>query len=193
MHEADALVGRRVLVLGDDDLVSVTIERVVRHLGSGETVRGLGVVEVEPALREFLSDRLAGAPFPVSCVRHDLREPLPIGFRRCFDTVTTDPPYTIGAARLFLSRALEALAGPAGDVFLSFGSKRPGATFELQRAIAEAGLVIQRLVPDFNEYLGAGVLAGSSHLYHLRASSATRPLVEGSFDGALYTGAVPLA
>jgi predicted methyltransferase len=187
LHEADALVGRRILMLGDDDLVSAAVASVVAHLGSSTTVAQLTVVDVDPALVEFLRERLEGASFPVTCVLHDLREPLPDELRRSFDTVVTDPPYTIGAARLFLSRAVDALEGPGGDVFLSFGSRRPGATFDLQQAIAEAGFVIRRLVPDFNEYVGAGVLGGSSHLYHLRATAATRALVNGRFDGPLYT------
>ena len=39
----------------------------------------------------------------------------------------------------------------------------------------------------FNEYLGAGVLAGTSNLYHLRTSSGARPLIEGAYDGPIYT------
>jgi predicted methyltransferase len=203
LHEADALVGRRILLLGDDDLVSVAVARLVGHFGSAATVAGLTVLDVDADLVAFLGDQLVGASFPVSCVRHDLREPLPTDLRRAFGTVVMDPPYTLDAARLFLSRAVDALAPGGGDVFLSFGSRRTGAAFELQQLIVDAGLLIRRLLPDFNEYLGAGVLGGSSHLYHLRATAATRPLVSGRFDGPLYTrdsgekgtarAAVPLA
>jgi len=37
LHEADALVGRRILLLGDDDFVSQAIATVVRRLGSATT------------------------------------------------------------------------------------------------------------------------------------------------------------
>jgi hypothetical protein len=47
--------------------------------------------------------------------------------------------------------------------------------------------VVRRLERDFNEYLGAGALAGTSHLYHLRADAAPRPLVAGRYDRELYT------
>jgi hypothetical protein len=40
---------------------------------------------------------------------------------------------------------------------------------------------------DFNDYIGAGVLGGTSHLYQLVATPALRPLVTGPFDGPLYT------
>jgi predicted methyltransferase len=187
LHEADALVGRRVLLLGDDDLTSVAIRSVVERFGSPTTISSLTVLDVDPAVVAFLTRQLQDAPFRSACTCHDLREPLPPELRRAFDTVVTDPPYTVAAARLFLSRAAEALAGVGGNVFLCFGSRRPEASFRVQQAIGEMGFVIRRLVRDFNEYAGAGVLGGTSHLYHLSATAELRPLVTGSFDGPLYT------
>lgn len=52
------------------------------------------------------------------------------------------------------------------------------------------GFVIRRLLRDFNEYAGAGVLGGTSHLYHLRATRELRPSVTGRFDAPLYTAEV---
>lgn len=187
LHEADALVGRRVLVLGDDDLISLAIERVVRRLGSGSSIVLLAVVDVDPDVLAVARRELRDAPFATSCVLHDLREPLPARLRASFDTVVTDPPYTEAGATLFLSRAVEAIAGPGADVFFSYGSRRPGSAFELQRAIGRAGLTIVRLQRDFNEYLGAGALAGTSSLYHLCATHEPRPLLDARYDGPLYT------
>ena len=188
MNDADALVGRKILLLGDDDLTSLAIKSVVRARGRGPTIAQLTVLDVDPAVISFLDTRLADAPFPVSCVVHDLREPLPGALESRFDTIVTDPPYTVAAARLFLSRAAEALRGRGGNVFFSFGSRRPGAAREVQRAIGEMGFVIRRLVPDFNEYVGAGALGGTSHLYHLVASPDVRPAANGFSDAPLYTG-----
>jgi hypothetical protein len=188
MHEADALVGRRVLLLGDDDLTSLAIGTAVRRFGSGSTIEYVAVVDIDADLLAFVRSGLDGAPFPFACVQHDLREPLPSRLLGAFDTVATDPPYTVAAARLFLSRAAGALVGDGGNVFFSFGSKRPGASFQVQRAVTEIGFAVRRLVPDFNDYVGAGALGGRSQLYHLVATSALRPLVTGTFDGPLYTG-----
>ena len=55
---------------------------------------------------------------------------------------------------------------------------------ELQRAIVAAGLEIRSLTRDFNDYLGPGVLGGTSHLYHLAMG-----LGEPAAAGSLYTGA----
>jgi predicted methyltransferase len=191
IHEADALVGRRVLLLGDDDLTSVAVRSVVRRFGSQSTVASLTVLDVDPAVVAYARGALAKAAFPASFVEHDLRRPLPGDLVHAFDTVVTDPPYTTEAARLFLSRAADALVGPGGDVFLSFGSRRPGAALALQRVIDELGFVIHGLVRNFNEYVGAGVLGGTSHLYHLVATNALRPSVTGILEGSLYTADAP--
>ena len=66
LHEADALVGRRILVLGDDDLVSLAIESVARRFGSARTVANLTVLDVDPAVVRFVRKGLARARFPVS-------------------------------------------------------------------------------------------------------------------------------
>ena len=144
-------------------------------------------MDVDPALVAFLERELAGAAFPASCIEHDLRQPLPTELVGAFDTVVTDPPYTTAGASLFLSRAAEALDGGVGDVFLSFGSRRPGAAMQLQRAIAELGFVIQNIARDFNEYVGAGVLGGTSHLYHLAATGELAAGPPVSVAGPLYT------
>jgi N4-bis(aminopropyl)spermidine synthase len=187
MHEADALVGRRILLLGDDDLTSLAIAAVVQHFGSASTISRLVVLDADAALVEFLAAELIDAPFPCSCRHHDLRDPLPPEFLGAFDTVATDPPYTVAAARLFLSRAADALTGPGGSVFLSFGSRRPEAPFRLQQAIAEMGFATRRLVPDFNDYFGAGALGGTSQLYHLVATEHLRSLISETYGGPLYT------
>jgi predicted methyltransferase len=187
LHDADALVGRRLLLLGDDDLTSLAIRLFVERFGSGATVARLTVLDVDPAVLGFIGDELRGAPFAGECVEHDLRAPLPPELTGAFDTVVTDPPYTVAAARVFLSRAAEALSGTGGDVFFSFGSRRPEAAFHVQRTILELGFAILRLTRDFNEYVGAGVLGGTSHMYHLTATNELRPLVRGRFDGPLYT------
>ena len=186
LHAADALVGRRVLLLGDDDLTSLAIASIVRRFGSATTLERLAVVDVDARVLELVHAGLESSAFPWTCVEHDLRVPLPTVLAGCFDTVVTDPPYTVSAVRLFLSRAAEALAG-SGDVFLSFGSKRPGAAQGIQRAIVDHGFVVRSLTRDFNEYVGAGVIGGTSHLYHLVATEETRPLVSGVFGGPLYT------
>lgn len=186
MHAAGTLHGGRILLLGDDDLVAVAIARFARF--AGVTIRRLAVVDADPAVLAWIAEQTAGTGTEVQLIAHDLRRPLPATLAGEFDTACTDPPYTVPGAELFLSRAVQALDGrPGRHVFFSFGARRPAETLETQRLIARLGLTMRSLTPHFNTYVGAGILAGTSHLYHLRSSGETVPLIEAEYDGPLYT------
>jgi len=188
MHAAHALAGQRILLLGDDDLVSLAIVAFAAWTGHAEVIRRLAVVDTDPDVLGWIGKQAARSGVRVDLIEHDLRQPLPAGLAEGFDVVATDPPYTVAGAELFLSRAVEALAPePGRHVFFSFGARRPEQTLAVQAGIARLGLAVRSLTPNFNSYLGAGVLGGTSHLYHLRSTAAARPLITGVHDGALYT------
>ena len=180
------LAERDLLLLGDDDLVSVALAAAsdARRRAAGL----LTVVDVDQRVLDVVTAQATVLGAEVECVRHDLREPLPSGLVDTFDGVFTDVPYTVEGATLFLSRAAQALrAGPGRDVFWCFGPKGPDTAVRAQEAVVGMGFEIQRLERNFNDYVGAGVLGSTSHLYHLRTSTTMRPRVVGSYDGPLYT------
>jgi predicted methyltransferase len=203
MQETGALAGQRILLLGDDDLVSVAIARFAAITGlagaatpaaqaapaAGLTrIRRLAVVDTDPDVLSCIADQAAGTGLEVELTRHDLRQPLPDALRGGFDVVCTDPPYTVPGAELFLSRAVAALEpGPGRHLFFSFGARRPAETLRTQQLIAGLGLTVRAMLPGFNEYLGAGILSGTSNLYHLRTTVQTAPLISEAYDGPLYT------
>ena len=188
MHEAGALDGKAVIVLGDDDLTALAVAAFCALPGSGARVRRLTVVDTDGDLLAFIGDRMAGTGTDVELCQHDLREPLPGGLLGAFDVACTDPPYTVAGAELFLSRAVSALSPDAGQhVFFSFGARRPEETLLTQELIAQLGLTVRALLPGFNEYLGAGVLGSTSHLFHLRTTAGAAPLITGAYPGPLYT------
>jgi N4-bis(aminopropyl)spermidine synthase len=191
MHEQGALAGKHVLVLGDDDSVSAAIALLGKVAGKeGRLAKRVVAVDTDDRILRHLRDIAMQEGVIVGLVRHDLRKPLPEDLRAEFDTVSTDPPYTLAGLTLFLSRAVEALYPEGGRIYLHFGHRPPEEQVEVQQAIASMGLVIEQMVPNFNEYVGAGVLAGVSDLYVLSATPASEPLVSGDFDEPLYTGQV---
>src|SRR5205807_1115595 len=119
MLETGALEGRRVLILGDDDSLSLAIGLVARALGKGDLTRGVTVIESDPRRVAFLREAAAREAIVIDVVEHDLRAPLPGELARAFDTAATDPPYTLAGATLFLGRAAAALTGD-GTCFFSF-------------------------------------------------------------------------
>ena len=184
LHDSGALDGKRVILLGDDDLISVAIARFARLTGIG--AKALAVVDTDPAVLGWIGEQAKGSD--ITLIEHDLREPLPAALAGSFDVACTDPPYTVPGASLFLSRAVSALRqGPGQHVFFSFGARRPAEMLATQRLIADLGLVVRSLTPNFNSYLGAGILGSTSHLYHLRSTAQTAPLAEGEYAGPLYT------
>jgi predicted methyltransferase len=188
MHEAGALAGTRIIILGDDDLLSVAIARFAAQSGTPGDIRRLTVVDTDADVLDCIAAHTAGTGVTAELVRHDLREPLPATLRGAFDVACTDPPYTVAGAELFLSRAVAALTGEAGQhVFFSFGARRPAETLRTQELITGMGLTVRAMTPNFNEYAGAGILAGTSHLYHLRSTAAPEPLITGGYSGPLYT------
>lgn len=184
------LPSRSLVILGDDDLMSLAVAAVGAALGV-RLVRRLAVVEVSAPLLDFIQDGLADEGMPAELVEHDLREPLPERLRDGFDVAMTDPPYTPAGARLFLSRAVEALRPGAGRaIAFSFGPKGPDDTLAVQRSVTELGLTVVAMHRNFNEYLGAGIIAGTSHLQYLSTTAGTAASVDGRHDGPLYTADV---
>jgi N4-bis(aminopropyl)spermidine synthase len=188
LHAVHALAGQRILLLGDDDLISVALAQFAAWSGNPGLIRRLTVVDADPDVLDWIGQQAAGTGVPVELVHHDLRTSLPPELAGSFDVVLTDPPYTVAGAELFLSRAVSGLAAqPGRHVFFSFGARRPDETLAVQRAMADMGLVVRSATAGFNSYLGAGVLAGTSNLYHLRTAAGARPLIDGEYDGPLYT------
>ena len=209
MYREGALEGRDVLILGDDDLVSVAIGLLEATGGKGEAGKGddgirtrrLTVIDVD---ERFLAHIVAAGKefgFSVEVVKHDLREPLPEDLKAASDTVETDPPYTLAGLQLFLSRALQALRPGSGrDVFLSFAPRDPASQRALLEVCVDLGLAPYSVTPDFNRYVGAGTLGGSSQFLHLRTTAEAGPAtprprsglgedltVAGRYAGPLYT------
>lgn len=171
----DALEGRRILFVGDGDLVSVACDAV----GGAEE---LVVVDSDTRLAELLPDA-------VGFVEADLRDGLPDALEERFDVAVTDPPFTVEGTELFLSRAIEALeAGVGRTVLLSQPRRDPDRARSIQTVLQRLGLAVVALVPSFNRYEGAHLLGGRGDLYHLATTSTTKPTVHGLVDADIYTG-----
>lgn len=187
MIRAGVLPGGSLLLVGDDDLISLAVGFVSAKLGSPLT-RRLAVVDISTEILGFLHEQLSSVGLPAELVQHDLRHPLPTALRNQFSVAMTDPPYTSEGARLFLSRAVEGLLPGAGQVvFFSFGSKGPDEALQVQQSIIDLGLTTTAIIRNFNEYEGAGILGGVSHLQQLTTTTRTRSLPQSTYYGPLYT------
>ncbi len=190
MYQTGALEGKRVIFLGDDDAISVAVAVLGKALGHQPLCRQLTVVEMDRRFIRYIQDIARAENVAIECVEHDLREPLPDPLLDRYDTFETDPPYTLDGLALFVSRAISAVkAGLGQQGFLSFGMQSPDAFLEVLRRVVTMGLVVQEILPGFNVYRGASILAGSGQLLHICTSQQMRPLYPAVWDGdGLYTG-----
>ncbi len=186
LYEHDGLEGRDVLILGDDDLTSLAIGLLADFLGI--SVRRVVVLECDPRLVAFLNAASRETGQAVEAVEHDLRADLPGNLLGGFDLFFTDPPYTLPGLSLFVSRGASGLRPEVGKQgVICFGSRRPDETATAVGTITDTGLAPVEIVPDFNRYAGAQMLAGVSHLIRTVATDRLTPRVNGFYAGSLYT------
>jgi predicted methyltransferase len=190
MLSSGALEGRRVLLLGDDDSVSLAIGLLGVALKREPLTRRLTVLDADPRWLGFLDEAGRREGVSIETVHHDLRQPLPPALQRAFDVVETDPPYTLPGARLFLARGREALdSAQEGLCFFSFAHWPAPQMLELQAVFTELGLAARSVRPHFNQYVGAAVLGNTGQLIELvHVPTATADLPE--WVGPLYTAEV---
>ncbi len=137
---------RRMLLLGDDDLLGIAITAIFPSAQ-------LSIVDLDSNLLSQIKQLNVGETIEIRCC--DLRLGLPRRFAHRFDLVFTDPPYTLAGQLLFLKRALTALRPVQGASLYLCASR-----FYLDEAnfvkIAEAadrgGLQLKNIYENFNKY-----------------------------------------
>ncbi len=186
LFENDGLEGRDILILGDDDLTSLAIGLLAEFLGI--SVGRVVVLECDARLVAFLNAASGETQQAIEAVEHDLRADLPGELVAGFDVFLTDPPYTLAGLSLFISRGAAGLRQEVGKQgYICFGSRRPDETVAAVAEITETGLAPVEIIPDFNRYDGAQMLAGVSHLIRTVSTARLTPRVQGIYEGALYT------
>jgi hypothetical protein len=176
---------RGLVFLGDDDLTSAAVQLA----GAGRKVT---VLDSDTEVLAVLRRHADAQGWEHEIIHHDLREPIPRVMKGRFGAVFTDPPYAIEGFRLFVSRAVEMLK-PDGRLYVCFGQSRRASErgLQKQRALGEAGLLVEAVFEDFNEYVGAEAIGSRSALWRCRVTPETRPLVRGTVEGPLYTSRPP--
>ena len=188
-----ALIGKRILCVGDDDLVSVSIGLLLQRLfptGHHGATR-VDVLDIDERFLQFIGDVAKERKLPIECRQMDLREPLPESLHGQYDCFFTDPPYTLQGMSLFVSRGISALKKEKGlPIFLSFAHKSPAFMLAMQREFVRMGLTVSANFPRFNAYEGAEMIANRSQMFILRTTDQTAPEYDEAFTDALYTGEV---
>jgi predicted methyltransferase len=172
---------RGLVFLGDDDLTSVAVQLE-------GAARRVTVLDTDPDVLRIVSGAAADHGWEIEAVHHDLREPIPKSMKGRFGAVFTDPPYALEGFSLFVSRAIEMMK-PDGRFYVCFGFSRRASErgLQKQRALGEAGLVVEAVFEDFNAYEGAEAIGSRSSLWRCAMTPEARPIIKGRLEGPLYT------
>lgn len=188
-----ALIGKKIVCIGDDDLVSVSIGLLLKRLfpAGDHAVTTVDVLDIDPRFLHYMEEIASQHGLPIRCHQVDFREPLPQQFHERYDCFFTDPPYTLQGMVLFLSRGIQALKRERGlPIFLSFAHKSPAFTLAMQREWVRMGLTVSAHIPRFNSYEAAEMIANRSQMLVMRTTDQSRPEYADRFTDALYTGEV---
>ncbi|HUT82064.1 MAG TPA: bis-aminopropyl spermidine synthase family protein [Candidatus Bathyarchaeia archaeon] len=182
MLQNDDIEGREIALLGDDDFTSLAISLL-------KVKAKITVFDIDERLLKIIKDVAQENNFDITCIQHDLREPIPEFLQNKFDVVLTDPPYTLSGLNLFLSRTLQILKGEQNKkIYLAYAHRAPNDLLELQRVIFAHGLAIQQLLPGFNLYEGAEMHGNTTFLSILSTTDSAKILYPTHYSDNIYTG-----
>jgi len=175
LHEQGALAGKDVLVMGDDLSPAVAVALLGKALSpNGRLARRVVALHYDERRLRHLRDIAQAEGVLIGLVTYKLQRTLPEDLQGEFSTVWVSPP-THDALPLYLSRAVEAAAPDGGRILLLLDSNFPDQQLEVQRAIADMGLLIQ----------GLSIEPGDNHsFYSLAVTDETIPLIEGDYTSA---------
>ncbi|AFS78888.1 hypothetical protein DUF43 [Gottschalkia acidurici 9a] len=185
------LIGKKILCVGDDDLVSIAIGFLLKKLFSNiqysRTI--ILVMDIDQRVLSYIEALSEKENLPIKCEHIDFRKPISNKFRGIFDCFFTDPPYTLQGMNLFISRGVEALKRENGiPIFLSYANKSPDFEFDMQKCFLNMGLTVSEVFTTFNSYESAGIIGSTGQMIILKTTSRTKSSINSSYEGMIYTG-----
>ena len=150
-YERGDVVGKEIIILGDDDLISVAF-------GLSGFAKGITVVEIDKRLTDFIQETADKEGFRVNVQTFDLRHPLPKEHTKRYDTFLTDPPETLKAADAFIGRGIAALRAPGAAGYFGFTRREASLNkwYDVQKLLLRYRIVFTDMIHNFNEYVNWG-------------------------------------
>uniref|UniRef100_A0A832LVV4 N(4)-bis(aminopropyl)spermidine synthase n=1 Tax=Caldimicrobium thiodismutans TaxID=1653476 RepID=A0A832LVV4_9BACT len=148
IYERGDLEGTEIFILGDDDLISLSMAL------TGLPKR-IVVVEIDNRLNEFILKKKEEIGYPnLEVYNYNVIEALPDELHRSFDLFVTDPVETKKGLKLFVSRCISSLKGPGSTGYLGFTHREASLQKwrDLQKFMLESGFVITDILRDFTTY-----------------------------------------
>ncbi len=120
----NTLIHKKILCVGDDDLVSISLGLLLKKLygGNDHSKSEIHVIDIDNRYLDYIQDVADQYELPITCHKMNLREAMDQKLIGNFDSFFyTDPPYTINGMSLFLSRGITSLKKRKGlPIFFFF-------------------------------------------------------------------------
>lgn len=142
------IMGKKVIVLGDDDLLSIA-------LGLSRLPEEVMVLEIDERIVEFIERASKENKLKIEVRKHDLRYPLTADLLFRFDTFFTDPLETLQGLEVFIDRGISSLKGVgcAGYFGLTTAESSLRKWREIEKIlVGKFGVVITDILSDFSLY-----------------------------------------
>jgi predicted methyltransferase len=188
MENKLGLENKDVVLLGDDDLISIALPLL------GIKPKSVTVLDIDKDLLSVIEDITADMGINNTHTSvYDFRKDPDKNLLNKFDVVVTDPPYTSSGVKLFLNRGVQLLKKKddhsGSYIFFYYGNsfKSPEKTLKVQDIIGRFNLVIEDKIDKFARYNGAESIGSASSLYVLKSTSSTFELSDLSDYSDIYT------
>ncbi len=184
MADRGDLEGKKILFIGDDDLTSIPTAM------SG-LCDEIVVMDIDDRLLNLINNISEKEGLNIKTIKQDFRNPINDEYMGVFDTIFTDPPYTLEGLKLFLSRGVEGLGEEKyGTLYLAFSHKPIDEYLEIQKVINSMGFVIYEIIPGFNAYEGSEIIGNTTFLARLIGKNLKKFKDDEIDLNKLYTGEV---
>jgi predicted RNA methylase len=161
---------RSIILLGDNDLTSIGIALT-------REAKRITVLDIDKNVLRTIKAISQDQGLEIETLQHDLRDPLPSEMEHQFDTVFSDPPYTIQGVGTFINQAIKSMRQRFdARIYLCYGNSDRARERELpiQQEITNRGLLIHEKNFQFNSYLGARSIGSRSSLFLLDWTPKTK-------------------
>ena len=187
LKKRDNLTGS-LLCVGDDDLVSVASAILYDYIthGKGKDFH-VTVIDKDDRINDYIAKVSKKYQLPITCILHDLANPMPGELVCKFDCMITDPPYTFNGLELFIIRGLACLKrNKEVSIYLSYPHKPYKDRLQIQEFLTTHNIVINNMLENFNYYEGAQIIGSVSDFYQLKTIK-TENENNGVFTKKIYT------
>jgi len=151
IHARGDLLNRRILIIGDDDLVGIA----AAITGLPEEVV---VLEVDERIIEFTNKVAKQFDLRLRAQVFDARHSLPSELAGHFDVFACDPVETVEGCKVFISRGVSGLRGTGCTVYFGLTSLECDKKkwFDIQKMVLGMNFAITDVLRNFTEYPDPG-------------------------------------